>query len=50
MFKKQYFFDGDDSVSQLSKMAKILGSDDLEEYIKKFQLNFDYKLFDQIGR
>lgn len=50
MFKKQYFFDGEDSASQLNKMVRILGSDDLEEYIKKFHLNFDYKLFDQIGR
>ena len=50
MFKKQFFFDGEDGASQLNKMVKILGSDGLEEYIKKFQLNFDYKLFDQIGR
>ena len=39
IFMKEPFFAGQDSNEQLTKIAKIIGSDDLIAYIDKYDLD-----------
>lgn len=39
MFQKEPFFKGCDNYDQLVKIAKVMGTDDLEAYVKKYKLN-----------
>lgn len=41
IFKKEPFFQGSDNYDQLVKIAKVLGTDDLHKYIKKYNLTLD---------
>ena len=41
IFKKDPFFFGDDNFDQLIKIAKILGTDDLLEYMRKYNLTLN---------
>lgn len=38
VFKREPFFKGDDNDDQLVKIAKVLGSEALDEYIKKYSI------------
>jgi casein kinase II subunit alpha len=39
IFNKEPFFYGTDNFDQLLKISKVLGTDDMNEYIKKYKLN-----------
>ncbi|EGR30332.1 hypothetical protein IMG5_134810 [Ichthyophthirius multifiliis] len=41
IFKKEPFFQGADNQDQLVKIAKVLGTEDLHKYIKKYDLVLD---------
>ena len=41
IFKKEPFFQGKDNYDQLVKIAKVLGTDDLNKYIEKYGLTLD---------
>ena len=41
IFKKEPFFHGQDNLDQLVKIAKVLGTDELIEYIEKYNLQLD---------
>lgn len=36
LFQRDYFFKGDDLFDQLVRIVKVLGSEDIEEFIKKY--------------
>ena len=38
IFRVDTFFKGSDNFSQLVKIVKVLGDDDLQEYVKKYHL------------
>jgi len=50
IFRKDPFFAGFDNHNQLVRIAKVLGTDDLFAYLKKYRLELDKKLVDMIGR
>ena len=50
IFRKDPFFAGFDNHNQLVRIAKVLGTDDLFAYLKKYRLELDKKLADMIGR
>lgn len=41
IFRKEPFFHGHDNYDQLVKIAKVLGTDDLFEYVDKYDLELD---------
>ncbi|CAD8138680.1 unnamed protein product [Paramecium pentaurelia] len=41
IFKKEPFFQGNDNYDQLVKIAKVLGTDGLKQYIKKYNIKLD---------
>ena len=41
IFKKEPFFHGHDNLDQLVRIAKVLGTDGLIEYIEKYNLQLD---------
>ena len=41
IFKQDPFFFGDDNNDQLIKIAKVLGTDDLLEYMRKYNLTLN---------
>ena len=47
MFRKEPFFHGHDNYDQLVKIAKILGTDDLVNYLEKYNIELDQQ-FDGI--
>ena len=50
IFKKDPFFNGYDNHNQLHKIAKVLGTDELYEYLQKHSIELDQKLMAMIGR
>jgi len=40
IFKKEPFFHGSSNFNQLEKIARVLGTEDLIEYVEKFQIEF----------
>ncbi len=50
MFQKEPFFQGKDNNDQLVKIAKILGTDELYQYLEKYSLTLDGAFIEQIGR
>lgn len=40
IFKKEPFFHGSSNFNQLERIAKVLGTDDLVDYVEKFQVDF----------
>jgi len=40
IFKKEPFFHGNNNFNQLERIAKVLGTEDLVEYVDKFQIEF----------
>jgi casein kinase II subunit alpha len=41
IFKKDPFFFGEDNYDQLVKIAKVMGTDDLIEYLRKYNLSLN---------
>ncbi len=41
IFQEDPFFSGDDNYDQLIKIAKVLGTDDLLEYMRKYNLTLN---------
>lgn len=50
IFQKEPFFHGRDNNDQLVKIAKVLGSDELYAYLKKYDLRLDPAIESQLGR
>jgi len=50
IFRKEPFFHGHDNNDQLVKIAKVLGTDELFEYLEKYGLILDNTLLTAIGR
>lgn len=50
IFKKEPFFHGHDNYDQLVKIAKVLGTDELFEYLDKYDLELDPRFDDILGR
>jgi len=49
-FRKEPFFHGHDNYDQLVKIAKVLGTDDLFEYIQQYNMTLDPRYDDLLGR
>lgn len=50
IFRKEPFFHGHDNYDQLVRIAKVLGTDELYEYIEKYQIELDPRFNDILGR
>ncbi|XP_009788910.1 casein kinase II subunit alpha-4, chloroplastic-like isoform X2 [Nicotiana tabacum] len=50
IFRKEPFFYGHDNYDQLVKIAKILGTDELNSYLNKYRLELDPHLAALVGR
>ena len=50
IFRKEPFFHGHDNYDQLVKIAKVLGTDELFEYLDKYDLELDPHFDGLIGR
>ena len=50
IFKREPFFHGHDNYDQLVKVAKVIGTDELHEYIAKYDLELDPRFQDILGR
>jgi len=50
IFKKDPFFDGRDNIDQLVKIARVLGTNDLFQYMDKYKIELDYEIDTQLGR
>ncbi|OWA50431.1 Casein kinase II subunit alpha [Hypsibius exemplaris] len=50
IFRKEPFFHGHDNYDQLVRIAKVLGTDELFEYLEKYQIDLDPRFNDILGR
>ncbi|EFH41265.1 hypothetical protein ARALYDRAFT_496862 [Arabidopsis lyrata subsp. lyrata] len=50
IFRKEPFFYGHDNQDQLVKIAKVIGTDELNAYLNKYQLELDPQLEALVGR
>lgn len=50
IFRKEPFFHGHDNYDQLVKIAKVLGTDELFEYLEKYELELDPHFDGLLGR
>ncbi|KAL0461841.1 UNVERIFIED_CONTAM: Casein kinase II subunit alpha-4, chloroplastic [Sesamum latifolium] len=50
IFRKEPFFYGHDNYDQLVKIAKVLGTDELNAYLNKYHLELDPHLAALVGR
>jgi casein kinase II subunit alpha len=50
IFMKEPFFHGKDNQDQLVRIARILGTDELDAYLEKYNLTLDPKLAAAVGR
>lgn len=50
IFRKEPFFHGHDNYDQLVRIAKVLGTDELFEYIDKYNVELDIRFNDILGR
>mmetsp|Transcript_59632 Transcript_59632/g.134333 ORF Transcript_59632/g.134333 Transcript_59632/m.134333 type:complete len:335 (+) Transcript_59632:117-1121(+) len=48
-FKKEPFFCGSDNIDQLAKIAKVLGTDLLNEYLDAYDLDLEPEVADRVG-
>eukprot|EP00933_Yihiella_yeosuensis_P038487 TRINITY_DN3241_c1_g2_i1.p1 TRINITY_DN3241_c1_g2~~TRINITY_DN3241_c1_g2_i1.p1 ORF type:complete len:337 (-),score=72.04 TRINITY_DN3241_c1_g2_i1:171-1181(-) len=49
-FKKEPFFQGADNVDQLYKIARVLGTDLLEQYLDSYDLELEPEIEDRVGK
>ena len=50
IFRKEPFFHGHDNYDQLVRTAKVLGTEDLHDYIDKYNIELDPRFNDILGR
>lgn len=50
IFRKEPFFHGNSNQDQLVKIAKVLGTDDLFDYLDKYEIELDAQYDDILGR
>ncbi|XP_076325524.1 casein kinase II subunit alpha-like isoform X5 [Tachypleus tridentatus] len=50
IFRKEPFFHGHDNYDQLVRIAKVLGTEELFEYLDKYQIILDPRFSDILGR
>lgn len=50
IFQKEPFFRGDDNADQLVKIAKVLGTDELTDYLNKYDIELDPNLESLVAR
>lgn len=50
IFRKEPFFHGHDNYDQLVKIAKVLGTDELYQYIDKYSIQLDSQYDEILGR
>jgi casein kinase II subunit alpha len=50
IFRKEPFFHGHDNYDQLVRIAKVLGTEELYEYLDKYQIELDPRFNDILGR
>lgn len=50
IFRKEPFFHGHDNYDQLVRIAKVLGTEELFEYINKYHIELDPRFNDLLGR
>lgn len=50
IFRKEPFFYGHDNYDQLVKIAKVLGTDELNAYLNKYHIELDPHLAALVGR
>ncbi|XP_044734661.1 casein kinase II subunit alpha isoform X2 [Chrysoperla carnea] len=50
IFRKEPFFHGHDNFDQLIRIAKVLGTEELFEYLDKYHIDLDANYSDLIGR
>jgi casein kinase II subunit alpha len=50
IFRKEPFFHGNSNSDQLVKIAKVLGTDDLFDYLDKYEIELDQQYDDILGR
>ncbi|VDN50309.1 unnamed protein product [Dracunculus medinensis] len=50
IFRKEPFFHGHDNYDQLVRIAKVLGTEELYDYIDKYQIELDPRFNDILGR
>lgn len=50
MFQQDPFFRGHDNYDQLVRIARVLGTEKLDEYIKKYNIELDNRFNDLLGR
>jgi casein kinase II subunit alpha len=49
IFQKEPFFHGQNNYDQLVKIARVLGTDDLVEYLDKYNLELDAEFGELLG-
>ncbi|XP_069757189.1 casein kinase II subunit alpha' isoform X2 [Narcine bancroftii] len=50
VFRKEPFFHGHDNYDQLVRIAKVLGTDELFDYLKKYHIELDPRFNDTLGQ
>ena len=50
IFRKEPFFHGHDNYDQLVRIAKVLGTEELFEYVEKYRVELDPRFNDILGR
>ena len=50
LFRKEPFFYGQDNHDQLVKIARVLGTDELDQYLEKYRIDLDPQLEKLVGR
>ena len=50
IFRKEPFFHGHDNYDQLVRIAKVLGTEELFEYLDKYQIELDPRFNEILGR
>ena len=50
IFRKEPFFHGHDNYDQLNKIAKVLGTDGLYQYLDKYDIALDPQYDDILGK
>lgn len=50
IFRKEPFFHGNSNSDQLVKIAKVLGTEDLFDYLDKYEIELDAQYDDILGR
>lgn len=50
IFRREPFFHGHDNYDQLVKITKVLGTDELYQYLEKYDIDLDAQYDDILGR